>query len=134
MGETEGRVPAPVRTGGAPEPLGPYSQAMLAGGLVMTAGQTGLDPESGELAGGAAAQTERALRSLRAVLEAAGSGMDRLLRVTLYLADMSSWKEVNEVYSRWVCDPPPARVAVEVSGLPGGALVEIAAVAVAREV
>ena len=119
-----------ISTDGAPAAAGPYSQAIRAGELVFTAGQLGVDPTSGELVdGGVPAQAERALANLRAILEAAGSGMDRLVKVTVYLADIGDWPAVNEVYVRAVPEPFPARSAFAVKDLPKGALVEIEAVA-----
>jgi 2-iminobutanoate/2-iminopropanoate deaminase len=119
-----------VHTDAAPAAAGPYSQAIRAGDLVFTAGQLGLDPASGEFAGaGVAAQAERALRNLEAILQAAGSGMDRLVKVTVYLADIGDWPAVNDVYARLVPEPYPARSAFAVRDLPRGARVEIEAVA-----
>ena len=119
-----------ISTDGAPAAAGPYSQAIRAGELVFTAGQLGVDPTSGELVdGGTPVQAERALANLRAILEAAGSGMDRLVKVTVYLADIGDWSAVNEVYVRAVPEPFPARSAFAVKDLPKGALVEIEAVA-----
>ena len=119
-----------ISTDGAPAAAGPYSQAIRAAELVFTAGQLGVDPASGELVdGGTPAQAERALANLRAILEAAGSGMDRLVKVTVYLADIGDWPAVNEVYARAVPEPFPARSAFAVKDLPKGALVEIEAVA-----
>jgi 2-iminobutanoate/2-iminopropanoate deaminase len=119
-----------ISTDGAPGAVGPYSQAIRAGDLVFTAGQLGADPASGELAGpDAAAQAERALENLRAILEAAGSGLDRLVKVTVFLVDIGDWPAVNEVYARVVPQPFPARSAFAVRELPRGARVEIEAVA-----
>jgi 2-iminobutanoate/2-iminopropanoate deaminase len=119
-----------ISTDAAPAAAGPYSQAIRAGGLVFTAGQLGIDPVSGELVGdGTAEQAERALANLRAILEAAGSAMDRLVKVTVYLADIGDWPAVNEVYARAVPEPFPARSAFAVKDLPKGARVEIEAVA-----
>ncbi len=119
-----------VSTDGAPPAAGPYSQAIRAGDLVFTAGQLGLDPASGEMAGdGVAEQAEQALRNLAAILEAAGSGMDRLVKVTVFLAEIGDWPAVNEVYARLVPEPFPARSAFAVRDLPRGARVEIEAVA-----
>jgi 2-iminobutanoate/2-iminopropanoate deaminase len=119
-----------ISTDGAPAAAGPYSQAIRAGDLVFTAGQLGLDPGTGELAADdVAGQAERALANLAAILEAAGSGMDRLLKVTVFLADIGDWPAVNEVYARLVPEPFPARSAFAVKDLPKGARVEIEAVA-----
>jgi 2-iminobutanoate/2-iminopropanoate deaminase len=119
-----------ISTDAAPAAAGPYSQAIRAGDLVFTAGQLGLDPTSGEFAGDdVATQAERALENLRAILEAAGSGLDRLVKVTVYLADIGDWPAVNEVYARIVPEPFPARSAFAVRDLPKAARVEIEAVA-----
>jgi 2-iminobutanoate/2-iminopropanoate deaminase len=119
-----------ISTDAAPAAVGAYSQAIRAGDLVFTAGQLGMDA-SGELVGpDAAQQAERALENLRAILEAAGSGLDRLVKVTIFLADIGEWGAVNEVYARLVPQPYPARSAFAVRELPKGARVEIEAVAV----
>jgi 2-iminobutanoate/2-iminopropanoate deaminase len=114
-----------IRSDDAPPPVGPYSQAVVYSGLVITAGQIGMDPVSGTLPQGAAAQADRALRNLAAVLEAAGSGFDRVLKVTIFLTSMSDFEEVNKVYTGFFEDPFPARSTVAVAGLPKGALVEM---------
>jgi 2-iminobutanoate/2-iminopropanoate deaminase len=114
-----------VRSAGAPPPVGPYSQAVVYSGLVITAGQIGIDPVTGTLPQGAAAQADRALRNLAAVLEAAGSGLDRVLKVTIFLTSMSDFEEVNRIYAGFFDDPFPARSTVAVAGLPKGALVEM---------
>jgi len=119
-----------ISTDAAPAAVGPYSQAIRAGDLVFTAGQLGIDPVSGELVGdGIAEQAERALANLGAILASAGSGMDRLVKVTVYLADIGDWPAVNEVYARLVPEPFPARSAFAVKDLPKGARIEIEAVA-----
>ena len=119
-----------ITTDGAAAAAGPYSQAIRAGDLVFTAGQLGIDPATGEFAASdVAGQAERALQSLQAILEAAGSGMDRLVKVTVFLADIGDWPAVNEVYARLVPEPFPARSAFAVKDLPKGARVEIEAVA-----
>jgi 2-iminobutanoate/2-iminopropanoate deaminase len=119
-----------ISTEGAPSAAGPYSQAIRTGELVFTAGQLGLDPATGEFAADdVAGQADRALANLAAILEAAGSGMDRLLKVTVFLADIGDWPAVNEVYARLVPEPYPARSAFAVKDLPRGARVEIEAVA-----
>jgi 2-iminobutanoate/2-iminopropanoate deaminase len=119
----------PIRTDAAPAAAGAYSQAIRTGDLVFTAGQLGIDPASGELAEGIAAQAEQALRNLGAILEAADSGLDRLVKVTVFLADIGDWPALNEVYTRVVPEPFPARSAFAVRDLPLGARVEIEAVA-----
>lgn len=123
-----------VQTNAAPGAIGPYSQAIVAGGLVFTAGQVGIDPASGELvAGGAAEQADQALRNLSAVLDAAGTGWDRVLKTTIFLVDLADFAAVNEAYTAFPSLPYPARSTVEVHALPKGALVEIEAVALAGE-
>ena len=119
-----------ISTQGAPAAAGPYSQAIRAGDLVFTAGQLGLDPSSGEFAADdVAGQAEQALANLAAILDAAGSGLDRLVKVTVFLAEIGDWPAVNEVYARWIPEPFPARSAFAVKDLPKGALVEIEGVA-----
>ena len=118
-----------ISTDGAPAAAGPYSQAIRAGDLVFTAGQLGMDPASGELAPDIAGQAKRALRNLEAILTAAGSGLDRLVKVTVYLAEIGDWPAVNEVYAAILPEPYPARSAFAVKDLPKSALVEIEAVA-----
>jgi 2-iminobutanoate/2-iminopropanoate deaminase len=119
-----------ISTDAAPAAAGPYSQAIRAGNLVFTAGQLGIDPASGELVGDdVQAQATRALANLGAILNAAGSGMDRLVKVTVYLADIAEWGAVNEVYTAAIPEPYPARSAFAVRDLPKGARVEIEAVA-----
>lgn len=119
-----------VSTAKAPAAVGPYSQAIKAGGFVFTAGQVGLDPATGKLVeGGVAAQAERALHNLAAVLEAAGSSLHKVVKTTVFLQDMADYRTVNEVYARFLGDHPPARSAVAVAALPLGALVEIESVA-----
>ena len=121
----------PIRAEGAPAAAGAYSQAIRAGDLVFTAGQLGIDPVTGQLREGIAAQAEQALRNVAAILEAGESGLDRLVKVTVYLADIGDWPALNEVYTRLVPEPFPARSAFAVRDLPLGGLVEIEAVAVA---
>ena len=119
-----------ISTDAAPAAVGPYSQGIRAGDLVFTAGQIGLDPAGGDLVGDdVTAQAEQALSNVRAILEAAGSGMDRLVKVTVYLADIADWPKVNDAYVRHVPEPFPARSAFAVRDLPKGARVEIEAIA-----
>lgn len=119
----------PIQTDAAPAALGPYSQAIRGGGLVFTAGQVGLDPQTGELAVGVVAQAEQALANLAAILGAAGSTLDRTLKTTIFLADMGDFAAVNESYARHFSEPYPARSTVAVKQLPRNALVEIECVA-----
>jgi len=122
-----------INTAGAPAAVGAYSQAIRAGDLVFSAGQLGLDPDTGEFsADDVAGQAERALANLAAILEAAGSGLDRLVKVTVYLADIGDWPALNEVYGRVIPEPFPARSAFAVKDLPRGARVEIEAIATVR--
>ena len=119
-----------IHTGRAPEAIGPYSQGMRLGTLLFTAGQIALDPDSMTvIEGDVAAQTERVMRNLQAILEAAGLGLERVLKTTVYLADMNDFSAMNEVYGRYFGDHRPARSTVEVSRLPKDVLVEIDAVA-----
>ena len=121
-----------VRTEAAPAPFqgAPYSQAIVAGGFVFVSGQLALKPGAKELSGGSVGeQTEQVFANLGAILEAAGSGLDRLVKTTVFLADLGDFAGMNEVYARHVGDRPPARATVEVAGLPSGALVEIEAIA-----
>lgn len=113
----------------APKPVGPYSQAVIVGPLVWCSGQIGIDPETGELVEGIAQQAEQAFKNLKAVLEAAGSSLDRVVKVTVFITRMKEFAIVNEIYARFFQEPFPARSSVEVSGLPKGALIEIEAVA-----
>lgn len=119
-----------IACSGAPAAIGPYSQAIRAGGLVFVSGQIPLDPETGQVvAGGIAAQTERSLASLRAVLEAAGSSLTRVVKTTVFLTDLADFAEVNAVYARYFPQAPPARATVQVAALPRGVGIEIEAVA-----
>jgi 2-iminobutanoate/2-iminopropanoate deaminase len=119
-----------VTTSDAPEAIGPYSQAVTADGVVYCSGQVPLDPGSGELvAGSLGEQTRRCLSNLAAVLGAAGSGLERVVKVTAYLTDMGDFPEFNEVYGEFFSSDPPARATVGVAGLPKGARVEIECIA-----
>jgi 2-iminobutanoate/2-iminopropanoate deaminase len=120
-----------VRAESAPAPVGPYSQAIRLGGLVFVSGQIPLDPETGaRVSGGIEDETRRVLANLRAVLEAAGSDLARVVKTTVYLTDMSVFPRVNAVYAEaFETEPAPARATVEVSALPLGARVEIDAIA-----
>ncbi len=119
-----------IATEAAPKAVGPYSQAIVAGGLVFTAGQIPLDPATGKLVGGAIEdQTRQVLDNLRAVLEAAGSGLDRVVKVTVFMTDLSLFARMNAVYATAFPSDPPARSAVGVAALPLGAQVEMECVA-----
>jgi 2-iminobutanoate/2-iminopropanoate deaminase len=123
-----------IRTENAPAPFqgAPYSQAIKAAGLVFVAGQVSLKPDHGEIVGGTIQeQTEQVLTNLRAILEAAGTGLDRLVKTTVFLQSLDDFPGMNEVYREHVGGQPPARSTVEVAKLPSGALVEIEAIALA---
>ncbi|TMK98167.1 MAG: RidA family protein [Actinobacteria bacterium] len=118
-----------VHSPDAPAAIGPYSQAVRAGELLYCSGQIPLDPQTGEIVGASAAeQARRCLENLQAVCAAAGSSLQRALRVTVYLTDLGQWAAVNEVYESFFSAEPPARVAIGVAALPRGAYVEIDAV------
>lgn len=115
-----------VQTDSAPKAIGPYSQAIKAGGFLFVSGQIPIDPQSGQFVpGGIVEQTEQVLKNLAAVLEAAGSGLDRVVKATVFLADMDEFAEMNQVYGRYFPSDPPARATVEVARLPRDARVEI---------
>jgi 2-iminobutanoate/2-iminopropanoate deaminase len=120
-----------IHTSGAPEAIAPYSQAIEHGGLLYTCGQIALDPANGKLvAGGIEAQAHQVLTNLRAVVEAGGSRMERVLKTTVYLVDMADYPKVNAIYLQYFPQGPrPARAAVAVKELPLGALVEIDCIA-----
>ena len=119
-----------VSTDNAPKAIGPYSQAVVHAGLVYCSGQIPLDPKSNALVeGGIAEQTERVLENLRAVLEASGSGLQHVLKTTVYLLDMSEFSAMNEVYGRYFSDRPPARATVQAARLPRDVRVEIDCIA-----
>jgi 2-iminobutanoate/2-iminopropanoate deaminase len=120
-----------VRTEAAPAPFqgAPYNQAIVAGELVFVAGQLGLKPGDTAVEGDIATQTDQALRNLAAILEAAGSSLDNLVKTSVFLMDLGDFAAMNEVYARYVGERPPARSTFEVGKLPSGALVEIEAVA-----
>jgi 2-iminobutanoate/2-iminopropanoate deaminase len=124
---------AQVHTDAAPAAIGPYSQAIRVGGFVFTAGQIGAEPSDGALANGVAAQADRALRNLAAVLAEAGSSFDRVVKTTIFLTDMGDFQAVNEVYASHLAPPFPARSTITVKALPKGALVEIEMIAVASD-
>jgi 2-iminobutanoate/2-iminopropanoate deaminase len=129
MGEKEA-----VRTERAPAPFqgAPYSQAIRANGLVFVSGQLALRPDHAEIVSDdIGTQTEQVFDNLQAILEEAGSGLDRIVKTTVFLTDLGDFAGMNEVYARRVGQPPPARATVEISNLPSGAKVEIEAIALA---
>jgi 2-iminobutanoate/2-iminopropanoate deaminase len=119
-----------VHTEEAPAALGPYTQAIVAQGFVFCSGTAGIDPATGVAPEGIEAQTEQALRNLAAVLQAAGSSMDGVVKTTIFYSDVSDFAKLNEVYARHMPDPPPARSAPAHIRLPRGLLVSIDAIAV----
>jgi len=122
-----------ISTDRAPKAIGPYSQAIAAGDLVFCAGQLGLDPATGEIVGGdIKLQTARILDNLAAVLEAAGSGLDRVTKTTVFMSDMADFPAMNEVYAQKFGAHRPARSTVPVGNLPRGGRIEIEAIAVRR--
>jgi 2-iminobutanoate/2-iminopropanoate deaminase len=122
-----------VRTERAPAPFqgAPYSQAIKSNGFVFVSGQLALDPGHSEIVGDIGEQTEKVFNNLQAILEEAGSGLDRLVKTTVFLTDLGEFAGMNEVYAKRVGEPFPARATVEISSLPSGAKVEIEAIALA---
>jgi 2-iminobutanoate/2-iminopropanoate deaminase len=121
-----------IRTDRAPAPFrgAPYSQAIRLGDLIFVSGQLPIDPATGQVKGQSIQdQTERVFANLRAILEEAGSGLDRLVKTTVFLTSLSDFAGMNEVYARHVGDAPPARSTIGVAGLPAGALIEVEAIA-----
>jgi 2-iminobutanoate/2-iminopropanoate deaminase len=119
-----------IRTDGAPPPIGPYSQAIRAGGMIFVSGQIPLDPGTGQMVSGdVKAQTRRVLENLAAVLQAAGSSMDRVVKTTIFLRDMNDFGAVNEEYASVFRELPPARSTVQAARLPRDAMVEIECIA-----
>ncbi len=119
-----------IHTSQAPAALGPYSQAIVAGGLVFCSGTAGIDPVTGAIPDGIEAQTEQALRNLSAILEAAGASLADVVKTTIFYADVEDFARLNEVYARYLPDPPPARSAPAGIQLPHGLLISIEAIAV----
>ena len=123
-----------IQTDQAPRAIGPYSQAIKAGGFLFASGQIPIDPETGQfVAGGIAEQTEQVLKNLSAVLQAAGSSLERVVKTTVFLADMDEFAPMNEIYGKFFAEQPPARATVEAARLPRDARVEIEAIAIVGE-
>ena len=119
-----------ISTEKAPKALGPYSQAIVANGFVFCSGTVGINPDTGLLPEGVAEQTEQALLNLAAILETAGSSIDQLVKTTIFYANVEDFADINEVYSRHMPDPPPARSAPANVALPRGLLISIEAIAI----
>jgi 2-iminobutanoate/2-iminopropanoate deaminase len=120
-----------IRTDKAPKAIGPYSQGIKANGFVFCSGQIPANPETGELVSGSITeQTRQVLSNLKAVIEQAGSGMEKVVKVTVFLRDMNDFSEMNEEYAKWFSGEPPARAAVQVARLPKDVGIEIQAIAV----
>ena len=123
-----------IQTDKAPQAIGPYSQAIVSSGLVFVSGQIPIVPETGQfVAGGIEQQTEQVIKNLAAVLEAAGSGLDSVVKTTVFLADMGEFAAMNDVYGKYFTHEPPARATVQAARLPRDARVEIEAIALLRE-
>ncbi len=121
-----------ISTKDAPQAIGPYSQAIKANGFIFTSGQVAIDPATQQIvAGDIAAQTERVLRNLSEILEAAGSGLGKVVRSTVFLKNMNDFAAMNQVYGKYFSSAPPARSTIEVARLPKDALVEIDVIALA---
>jgi 2-iminobutanoate/2-iminopropanoate deaminase len=120
-----------IRSDSAPAAIGPYSQAIRAGQFIFASGQLGLDPSTGKLQDGVEAQTRQALANVSAVLAAAGSSTDKIVKTTLFLANMADFAAVNAIYGEHFAHEPPARSTVQVAALPLGGLVEIEVIALA---
>ena len=119
-----------IQTDKAPKAIGPYSQAIRTDAMIYTAGQTGLEPATGELiAGGVEEQTRQVLNNIRNVLEAAGSSLEQVVKTTVFLQDMNDFAKMNAIYAEYFGENPPARSTIAVAALPKGGLVEIEAVA-----
>ena len=122
-----------IHTDEAPDAVGPYSQAIHAGDLIFTSGQVALDPKTGKMvAGGIKEQARQVMENLKAILEAAGSDLSKVLKATVFLDDISAFAQVNEIYAEYFPEDQPARSAFQVGALPLGALIEIELVALAR--
>ena len=123
-----------IQTDRAPQAIGPYSQAVKARGLVYASGQIPIDPATGQfVAGGITEQTEQVLKNLAAVLEASGSGLDKVVKTTVFLADMEEFAAMNEVYAQFFSSEPPARATVQAAVLPRNAKVEIEVIALVED-
>jgi 2-iminobutanoate/2-iminopropanoate deaminase len=120
-----------IQTPHAPKAVGPYSQGITANGFVFVAGQTGINPQKGQLTEGVEAQTRQAMENIKAILSEAGSGLDRVVKTTVYLKSIDDFALVNSIYASYFPTSPPARTTIGVANLPIGALVEIEVIALA---
>lgn len=119
-----------IATQDAPQAIGPYSQAIKAGGFVFISGQIPIDPSSGEIVqGGIEEQTKQVMSNIKAILSAAGLGFENVVKTTIFLADLSHFAKVNEIYGQHFASNPPARATIQVAALPKGAMIEVEAVA-----
>lgn len=118
-----------VRTRNAPAPIGPYSQAVKLGGLVFVAGQGGKHPVSGDIPSDVQGQSRQVMENLKAILEAAGSSMDKVVKTTCYLSDMDNFAAFNEIYGQYFASEPPARTTIQAARLPMDILVEVEVIA-----
>ena len=119
----------PVYTQNAPAALGPYSQAIDLGDVVFTSGQIPVDPATGKIPEGVTAQAEQSLRNVQAILEAAGTSMDKVIKTTVFISDMNTFVDINAVYATFFTEPYPARSCVEVARLPKDVMLEVEAIA-----
>lgn len=132
MSETKTSELEVIQTDKAAAPIGPYSQAIRAGGFVFVAGEKGIDPKTGKVVpGGIAAETRQTLENIKNILEAAGSSLDKVVATTVYLVNIGDFAAMNEVYAQYFTKNPPGRTTVAVKELPAGVLVEIQATALA---
>lgn len=123
-----------VKTANAPQPAGPYSQAVIANGMIYVAGQVGRNPETRALAeGGTAAECKQIMENIKAILREAGTDLSAIVNTNIYLTDVNDFAEVNKIYGSYFTDNFPARTTVGVAALPGGSHIEIAVIAVAKE-
>jgi len=118
-----------INTSEAPEPVGPYSQAIRAGDFLFISGQIPLNPQSRKIEGNIKEQTERVIKNIEAILKAENSSLEDVVKVTVYLKDLNEFREMNEIYEKYFGNSKPARVTVEVSGLPKNARIEMDAIA-----
>jgi 2-iminobutanoate/2-iminopropanoate deaminase len=131
LGDNASATRTAISAPDAPKAIGPYSPAIRAGNLLFISGQIPIDPATGTVVNGdVSSQTDRVMRNIGALLEAAGGGFEHVVRTTVFLADLNDFAAMNEVYGRFVPDPPPARATVQVSRLPRDVKVEIDAIAV----